>query len=240
VVNGRVVISEPFEQRMREIRRRDRARKVFGANLHQYRSTRVGPADVARFGAELGVAPPEEYATFLQRVGYGAGPYYGVWSPGESLAEIRDLGRDYERETGRLVRPALPFPLGTSVLAGIDARGAAGAGPAVVEGDWPCSGCVPICHQGCTFWSVLVLNGDFAGRVWDVACFEGYSGEWIPARRPPGRLDTRVVLERLARPPTFAEWFAGWLEQCEADVSAAGGAVERSWVGRWLGRGLGG
>lgn len=254
---------EAFAERLDEVRRRDHTYSVFGANTHLYWNRPVSPADLAQLEVDSGVPLPPEYATFMQDVGYGAGPYYGLWSPRVSLAEIRALGHEYEQKTGTPISPALPFPFRASTLRDIDARAAAGARPAVAEQDWPCSGCLPICDQGCTFSSVLVLNGDFAGHVWDLACFSGFSGEWMPAQRPPGTLHGRVVLEPLPRPPTFAEWFVGWLEQCEADLSTAveakplpsprqaarlphnptsqwtGAADERTWLQRLFGRGPG-
>ena len=194
---------------------------MFGASKHQYLSTPVSPSDIAQFEADLGTALPPEYTAFLQRVGHGAGPYYGVWSPRESLAELRGHAQDDEREAGNPLGPALPFLFQYPILRGIDAQANAGVRPAVAWQDWPCSGCVPICHQDWAVWSLLVLKGDFAGRVWDVANFEGDSGGWTPAQRPAGTQYGRTVTEPLPRPPTFNEWFSGWLEQCESDLTTA-------------------
>jgi hypothetical protein len=206
-----------------ELRRRDRRLKVFGASKHQYRSTPVAGAELAALEGALGVPLPPEYRDFLLRVGHGAGPYYGVWSPQESLSEIRSLAQEYEAEEGKPVCPAEAFPLTGADLRGIEARVAAGDKSPWAERDWPCGGCLPICHQGCTFWSVLVLTGEFVGRVWDVACFVGYSGEWLPARRPPGWWEFGMrhprELPRLPNPPTFGEWFAGWVERSLTDLA---------------------
>lgn len=81
---------------------------------------------------------------------------------------------------------------------------------------------MPICEQGCTYWSVLILTGEFAGRVWDLDNSVGYCGEWKPAVRPPGWLELglphRRELPPLSRPPTFGEWFESWIEQCLTDL----------------------
>jgi len=92
------------------------------------------------------------------------------------------------------------------------------------ERSWPSSGCLPICHHGCTFWSALVLQGQFAGRIWDVASYVAYEGLWVPASRPPGWWEFGMprpqALPPLPSPPTFLEWFSGWLERCFADLRA--------------------
>ncbi len=196
---------------------------MFGARKHQYHSARVAEPEVGRLEAELGVALPAEYRDFLLRVGSGAGPYYGVWGPAEARSELRGLAQEYEAEEGKIVRPAVAFPLTSEDLQGIESRFAAGVEAVWVERDWPCDGCLPICEQGCTFHSVLALTGEFAGRVFDLNNAVGYCGEWLPARRPPGwwefgRPHPRE-LPRLPSPPTFGEWFAGWTERCRTDLA---------------------
>lgn len=216
------MITESLREQLAELRRRDLGRKVFGARKHQYRSMPAKPAEVARLESALGVPLPLEYRRFLLDIGYGAGPYYGVWSPAESLAEVQGLAQEYEAEEGKSVRPTEQFPLTADDLRTIECKFASGDKLPAAARDWPCSGCLPICHQGCTFWSVLVLTGEFVGRVWDVACLVGYSGEWLPARRPPGWWEFGMPhpreLRPLPSPPTFGEWFAGWVERCLTDL----------------------
>ena len=157
-------------------------------------------------------------------VGSGAGPYYGVWGAAEALSELRVLAQDYEAEGGVAVTPADPFPLTAEDLRGVESRFAAAADGPWVERDWPCGGCLPICDQGCTFYSVLALAGEFAGRVFDLNNDAGYCGEWLPARRPPGWWGSGrphpSELPRLPSPPTFREWFSGWVERCRIDLTA--------------------
>ena len=155
-------------------------------------------------------------------IGYGAGPYYGIWSPAESLSEIQSLFREFEAEEGESLQTTAEFPLTADDLRSIESKFATGDKSPWMERDWPCGGCLPICHQGCTFWTVLVLTGEYIGRVWDVACFVGYSGEWLPSRRPSGwwefEMPHPVELPRLIAPPTFGEWFTGWVERCQTDL----------------------
>jgi hypothetical protein len=163
---------------------------------------------VEDFERSLGVALPVGYREFLLQVGFGCGPYYGIWSPTEVLTEVESLSFD-AKEVKRAT-PADAFPL-KDVSSQIQNQ------------EWPSSGCIPIGDQGCTFWSVLVLEGVFRGSVWDVACFVGLDGQWLPARRPTGLIDLdRSVakeLPALGKPPEFVEWFEGWIERCLVDLA---------------------
>jgi hypothetical protein len=173
--------------------------------------------------SELGTPLPTEFREFLLRVGFDAGPYYGLWSPARALLELQDLAQCYQSEIGETIRPAAAFPLTADDVRGIEERVAAGVKECWVERDWPCDGCLPICDQGCTFYSVLALTGEFAGKVFDVNNAVGYCGEWLPARRPPGWWEYGMPHPRklppLSSPPTFVEWFSGWVERCLTDLA---------------------
>jgi hypothetical protein len=218
-----VEITHPALEQLAELSQRDPNRKVFGARKHQYRSALVEKDAVARLEAKIGVPLPAEYRDFLLRVGSGAGPYYGVWSPAEALFELRSLAVDYEAEEGKPITQAETFPLTAEDLRGIEERFAARIKEAWVEHDWPCDGCLPICEQGCTYYTVLALTGEFTGRVFDLNNAVGYCGEWLPARRPPGWWEFGMphprALPRLPSPPTFGEWFSGWVERCLTDLA---------------------
>ncbi|HEY1064847.1 MAG TPA: SMI1/KNR4 family protein [Pirellulales bacterium] len=216
-------MSNPLCDQLAELARLDPNRKVFGAAKHGYQCTRADHSDLLNLETALGTALPVEYRRFLLEVGYGAGPYYGIWNPAESLAELQSLAQDYEAEEGRPVRTTDAFPLSRNDADTFDETVGSDGGPVAIESEWPCGGCLPICHHGCTFWSVLVLRGEFVGRIWDVACFVGYSGEWAPGRRAPGWWEFGMPhprkLPRLPSPPTFEEWYRGWIERCLTDLS---------------------
>jgi hypothetical protein len=177
---------------------------------------------MTQFELRLGISLPEEYRNFLLELGFGAGPYYGIFSPEESLDQMHSLFLEYEAEEKRSLAFSALFPLTGRDLRDIEARAMAQDKSPWIVSDWPCSGCLPICHQGCTYWSILVLTGEFAGRVWDLANHIGFTGDWLPADRPLGliKLDrsSSVELPRLRGLPTFGEWYSGWLERCEADL----------------------
>jgi hypothetical protein len=137
------------------------------------------------------------------------------------------LAQEYKAEEGVDVRPRDPFPLTGEDMRLVESRFAAGVRAVWVERDWPCDGCLPICEQGCTFYTVLALTGEFTGRVFDLNNAVGYCGEWLPARRPPGWREFGMPhpreLPRLPSPPTFGEWFSAWVERCVTDL--VGGPV---------------
>jgi hypothetical protein len=202
----------------------DRSHKVFGARSHQYLSTPASEAEIAWLERELASTLPDEYRRFLLSVGYGAGPYYGLWSPRQAVAEISGICGEFAAEQGIRVRPCDPFPLTDQDLRLVEEKIRLEDEKPFAERSWPSSGCLPICHHGCTFWSALVLQGQFAGRIWDVASYVAYEGLWVPASRPPGWWEFGMprpqALPPLPSPPTFLEWFSGWLERCFADLRA--------------------
>lgn len=167
---------------------------------------------------------------FCSKSGTGPARNYGIRRPEDSATGIAGLCDELEGETGTRARPADPFPLTSADLRQIDERVVAGDRRPWAERLWPSGGCLPICDQGCTSASVLILAGEFAGRVWDVACFVGYDGEWLPARRPPGwwefGMPHPAPLPPLIRPPTFEEWYEGWLDRCVTDLARSAGQTD--------------
>ena len=84
------------------------------------------------------------------------------------------------------ISPAKPFPFNQSDIKNLNRKIARGeksdfAGTLVIESFYPVDGCIPICHQGCTYWFWLVVTGELKGSVWDVANFVGSEGLWKPS-----------------------------------------------------------
>jgi hypothetical protein len=207
------------------LRSLDSRHQVFGAFVHRYGSTPVSEDDIVACERQLGCVLPEEYRTFLLEVGHGAGRYYGVWSPQRSVGVVQDLARELAAEEGIEVKPTEPFPLTNQDLREVERKVWEQSKFPWAAAKYPNHGCLPICHQGCCFWSVLVLRGEFTGRVWDVGNHTAHRGQWRPARRPPGRLfrdrSRQKVLPRLPAPATFIEWYIGWIERYLVDLDGA-------------------
>jgi hypothetical protein len=203
-----------------ELSRMDRSRRIFGAGMHGYRTHRASESELRMLESRLGITLPAEYRALLSEIGSGAGPYYGLWSPAKVWEEFGYWQEDRVADGDPPISPAGPWPLGT-----VPSEECAAA-------LFPCDGSITIAHQGCTSWSVLVTTGPFEGTVWDAACYVGFDGEYMPARRAPGILASQQVLPALARPSRLLDWYAAWLEQALADARAAqqAAASQRS---RW-------
>lgn len=207
------VPDEPVTARsVRKLRELDRDRRIFGADIHGYFLTCVPIHEIDAFEECLGTCLPEAYRAFLAGVGYGAGPFYGLLSPADVLRELDEFNVAPEGAS-------LPFPIGTED----DDRfffGQVRGRQAVPLLDWPTTGLIPVSYRGETSWSVLVTSGMFTGTIWDVTVLEGIVAECRPGARPPGlpgEDGAGNALPPLRRPPTFDEWYRGWLIRAFAD-----------------------
>jgi len=207
-------------KRLSRVSRHPAALEVFGATSeigsgHYFRRNVLKPLAVSALEARLGVRLPLEYVELLTTIGYGVGPYYGLYSPGSITSEMADLS-----DEGEPTNPAKDFPIGRRDLNELLSRIEHGSELTYIDCRWPTDGCIPICFQGCTFWTVLITAGEFTGSVWDVGCYVGWDGHWVPARRVPGirELQKRISLPTLAAPPTLIEWYEAWLESIEYDI----------------------
>ena len=89
---------------------------------------------------------------------------------------------------------------------------------------WPTDGCIPICFEGCSFWTFIVTAGDLVGSIWS-HCADWYDEDdptlegWNLAPQPPGiRLDRILRCQPALSPaPTFLEWYGAWLYQSITD-----------------------
>ena len=202
------------------MKRIDTGLKVFGSNLHRYALHPLSESEVTRFESALGISLPLIYREHLLGVGYGAGPYYGLFSPKQIMNELA-YDEEYVQNFGCSPSPAGEFPFtredATRICRSVEADEEEPWGKA----PYSSHGAIPIAHEGCTYWTMLVTSGELRGCVWSVACYEGYDGLWIPSRRPPA-LNTRDApshnLTMLPDLPSFDEWFDSWVEAALLDV----------------------
>lgn len=199
-------------ERIRELRRRDAGRRVFGAAGHGYRIAPASPRDIEALEVWCGGPLPQAYRDYLAEIGPAAGPYHGLLEPSrvrDEGAAIRARYRAQRRTDGT---PADPFVLDAWILGG-GADGGADFGAPPSPG-----GFIPICDEGCELVTVLVTSGACAGLVFDATALGNVGGRWRAARRPPGL--SGAPLRGFPARPTFADWVDGWLEQCEHDLAA--------------------
>lgn len=159
---------------METLQERDRTYRVFGSGGewggHYYR---FGPTLTNRqlvdFERRHGVELPRDYRLFLSLIGDGgAGPFYGV----VSLAEA-SRGSD------------LSTPFAWSEKHHLDRE---------EEFDlWERRpGCLEICHHGCAYYDLLIVNGNSAGSMWQDITAAGKG--FFPLKK------------------TFYEWYRDWIE----------------------------
>lgn len=208
-----------------ELRRRDGRCEVFGSGKHRYKSTRINRTELQDLESRIEVRFPDEYREHLMTIGHGVGPYYGIENPDIWISHLLAGLESYKEEENKVVSPSQNFSISSSDLANADRSPHNKFFGPLIEGSWPSGGCICVADQGCAGYAVLILTGEFRGRVFDMQDEGGYDATWAPARRPPGRIvygesHLRVELEPLNQPPTFKEWYVGWLEQGLSDLSA--------------------
>ena len=142
--------------------------RVFGSQYHKYQFAGPIPEEtVLAFEKENHFRLPEEYRLFMTHLGPGAGPDRGV--PG--LREM--LGRDF----------SAPFPFEHALSYEHN--------PELEEWENSLSlfpGMMPICYQGGTLMTELVVNGKASGTMW--------------------LMEERGILPLNQ---TFGEWYFDWL-----------------------------
>jgi len=152
---------ERLAAKIAELAAKDTEMKTFGASTfghgHQYRMNAVLPIDaLVNFEREYDVQLPKDYADFLTQIGNGGiGPYYGLYSLAESVAD------DPSHKCRAFLAP--PFPL-TEFFNPYDEDENA-TDDEVFDEQYIC-GSIVLSHQGCGYYDRLVITGPQAGQVW--------------------------------------------------------------------------
>ncbi|MHC4177781.1 MAG: SMI1/KNR4 family protein [Planctomycetota bacterium] len=159
----------------------DSEHQLFGAEEHRYVvRPRLSLTTINEFEARHRIELPDEYRLFLQLVGNGgAGPGYGLFA---LLAEII---------AERSANPA------TTKRAKMQ--------------DWYFSsqhvnGSIPLCHEGCGYFDLLVLAGPKRGSI------------WIDGRASDGGI--APILDNSGNAHTFSGWYEEWLTTSLRDAGA--------------------
>ncbi|GMU81262.1 MAG: hypothetical protein AMXMBFR47_11330 [Planctomycetota bacterium] len=196
----------------------DAQRRIFGARSHRYSNVCVLIDELDALERELNVALPDDFRTFLLEIGFGGGPYYGIFSPDEIRKERAEWkGAESAPVEDRECKPGtgradIEFPVSRTELIG-----------ALANPEWPCvripwnpDGAIPICHHGCMFWTILVTTGELRGVVLDYYT-DHEAG--TSAHVPPTVDDIEPSAKLISETPTFADWFAAWIENSLRDLA---------------------
>jgi hypothetical protein len=195
---------------------------VFGASGHHFRfAAPLKQEQLVAWETCVGATLPAEYRSFLTEVASaGAGPHYGLlgFRVTDGIAEwAGDTWRGRQQLNLRAAFPhrdafqpgpwpefdALPpperFPAPADHAEAVRRR--AELQQALEDRDEADThGTIPLSHQGCGYYDLLVVNGPETGHVWvdDRAC----DGPISPQVDDTGRV-------------TFDRWYLTWLDQAE-------------------------
>ncbi len=185
-----------IREKLKELTRRDTGLQVFGAGTsfgHGYeRRPTFTETEIVALEMSFGVELPTELRQFLSTVhGGGAGPGYGFFLTPDAVPRARR---------------SRPFPFGTSDARVVIARRLAGGKTrwetlrapnedSEEDDDYPPGpGFVPLAHQGCGVFDVIVVTGEQRGFMW------WYDNAWGPCYARDGS------------PWTFLDWYETWLD----------------------------
>lgn len=211
-------------ERVLALREAPFAAKVFGARFQGFGhdfllEPPLDEAAVAAAEATLGVSLPADYRGFLRQVGAGgAGPHYGIfplrhgdrgwhWAEGDDVScDGALLGRPFPSAEERTRRAEeldagepveADFPDEPSYLAAFRAWDDAWE---VLQSEMT-AGAVSLSHEGCGYYTWLVVTGPERGTLW----FDGRAAD-LPLR-------PLVSAETGAERVGFREWYLAWLER---------------------------
>ena len=152
---------------------------MFGSGQHECRfGPPVDPAVLARVEELAGVPLPADYREFVTTIGDGGlGPYYGVMSLTEAMAQVEatsglaSLGMDSplteDISIGELMRMPADW---NEHVARLDTDPAYEAGWGRLQAEYMgapwCQGRLPIAQFGCGDWFFLILRGPRRGTMW--------------------------------------------------------------------------
>lgn len=165
--------------------------KVFGANGHRYQlAVPIPAADLLALEQRYGITLPEDYRLFMQVIGPGAGPFYGLYNPCEHAADLvtdpQALQEPSHWQPGMSDEEwtALILPFEPEDMSDADFEQAT---------DALFAGLLPLGTQGCTYYHALVVSGQHRGRVVN--------------------LDEERYLPRFAYESNFLDWYERWLDE---------------------------
>jgi hypothetical protein len=183
-----------IKQKLALVRQRDVDLRCIAADRHRYKLNPVLPHDaVRRFERDRAIELPSDYVEFLTQLGNGgAGPPFGILPLGEFVRTEGDLSQPFpHRKPWKMEIPDDDLSVNSEEYQAWDA--------AYFDLKW-ISGALPICHQGCGHYALLVVNGPERGNMW--------------RDQRVTQSGIRPIQTSGLRRVTFLEWYDSWLEEC--------------------------
>jgi hypothetical protein len=156
----------------------------------------------------IGAPLPEEFRSFLLRFGRGVSPGPLLDLP-RMVEETQWERTDFQEEPEVAAFPWDPFPVTPDDVRHLRRLAADGADP-VLHMDRPLSGTMFLCGHGCSWISMLAMNGQYAGTVWLTEMGWGKDTYWWPSApwrdvKPSGPLHAGWT-----EPVPFLDWYMRW------------------------------
>lgn len=181
-----------IREKLQELKVRDAKYMVFGSKAHKYITYSVNETDILKFENDYGIRLPEEFREFLLEIGYGAGPNYGVYSVDKIRQELLDNSEILSKE----IKLNSNFKFSNKdaeAYIELKKNGVQGYYYKILSG---MEGWMPICHHGCSYYSILVVSGEQTGKVWSLSQ-DGY----------------QILPEGVLNELTFYDWYEKWLDE---------------------------
>jgi len=134
---------------------RERGLSCFGSEAHHFRlNAPLSNDEIVRFETEHDIRLPDDYRAFLEHAGNGgAGPFYGIYP----LKKWDDFASWVLEDVPERFL-VLPCPLHPDLEPTADWM-------EKLDGVSPYQGTLALGTQGCTYASLLIVSGPYAGRV---------------------------------------------------------------------------
>lgn len=220
--------TQRIKEKLQKLKKVDKKFSIFGSTGHKYQRHLVKVDEIEKFEQKFKFTLPQNFRSFLMEIGYGAGPYYGVWGLKEIETELSAEIDDFRKEHNKLVSPANNFPLTQKDLELMNERFNKDNKIIYKSSTYPIDGNITISSHGCQGYSTLVTKGEFEGTVWDLYYEGDFDGQWSPAK-PAICLQTSngkirsdkykskhfpeiEISNYPLEPVNFLDWFENWLD----------------------------
>ena len=156
----------------------------------------------------VGAPLPEEFRSFLLRFGPGVrpGPMLDLeWIIEETLREQQY----FTEEPKNAVSASVPFPITRADVSCLPQLADEGTAP-ILWFDKPMPGTMFLRSHGCTWISMLAMNGDLAGTVWMTEMGWADDMHWWPSAPWLDHHRWGFVHSGWTDPVPFLDWYIRW------------------------------
>ncbi|MCD4724044.1 MAG: SMI1/KNR4 family protein [Bacteroidales bacterium] len=183
---------EQIQSKLEKLKKSDKKYEVFGARSHKYHSAKVSDRDLSNFENKIGVNLPNDFREFILKIGYGAGPDYGIFGLEKMLSEFEEWKYCLD-EQGEFSKE---FDLSNEDAIELINKKKANMKGFYYKRLQTANGILPIMTEGCTYFAYIVLTGEQRGKIWRIDLNE---------------LDT--MPSGVTKEYDFISWYEAWIEK---------------------------